>query len=47
MIKIKRKSYIQRLRDGYDWTWWIIIGIFVCVIVAGVLTNKGILNFIP
>jgi len=36
-------NYIQRLRQGYDWTWLIIIGIFLAVIIAGVLKNKGIL----
>lgn len=41
------RNRIQRLREGYDWTWWIIIGMLIVPVIAGVLENKELLNLIP
>jgi len=40
------KNRIQQLRDGYDWTWWIVFGMLMIPVIAGVLSNNGLLNFI-
>ena len=43
----QRIDRVQRQRRGYDISWLIIVGIILSVIIAGVLHNKGLLNFIP
>ncbi len=45
--RFRRRSHIQRLREGFDWTWWIVIFLLMIPVIAGVLHNNGHLNFIP
>lgn len=44
LIRLLDKMYpTQRERRGYDVSWIVVGAIFLCVIIAGVLKNKGLI----
>jgi hypothetical protein len=42
-IEKRDSRRVQRLRNGFDLSWLIVILLILIPIIAGVLTNKGIL----
>jgi len=37
-----RMDIVKRVRQGFDVGWLVIIAIFLCVVIWGVLKNKGL-----
>jgi len=38
-----RRSHVERERSGFDASWVLILLIFLCVIIAGILKNQGLI----
>jgi hypothetical protein len=37
----QRQKYIQRLRSGFDWSWFIIAACFIVVALAAIAYKNG------
>jgi len=39
MVK-EMRTKLQKWRDGIEWSWWVIVGIFLIPVIAGLIVRS-------